>query len=188
MAILAYNEILPKRIIVHNDDPCEVTASWVFQKQKRKPVNQVKMRNLKTGSLVEATFHANEKAEEAEVESRPMKFIYSRNGEWWFSPLNNPSERVSVSADAVGDGGKFLKANEEVQTLWFDERLIQVRIPVKVELKVTEAPPNTRGNTAQGGNKLVTLETGATVTTPMFIEAGDVIRVNTDSGSYVERV
>ena len=188
MAILSYNEITPKRIINYNDEPCEVLSSWVFQKQKRKPVNQVKMRNLKTGSMVEATFHVNEKAEEAEVESRPMKFIYSRNDEWWFSPADKPAERTSLSADTVGDAGKFLKEGTEVQTLWFDERLIRVKLPVKVELKVTEAPPSNRGNTAQGGNKLVTLETGATVTTPMFIQTGDIIRVNTESGEYAERV
>lgn len=187
MAILSYNEITPKKVILYNDEPCEVLSSWVFQKQKRKPVNQVKMRSLKTGSMIEATFHVSEKAEEAETEPRLMKFIYSRNGEWWFCPSDKPSERIEVPAEAVGTAGKFLKANEEVQTLWYDDRLIRVKLPVKVDLKVTEAPPNTRGNTAQGGTKLVTLETGATVNTPMFIEVGDIVRVNTESGDYVER-
>ena len=88
----------------------------------------------------------------------------------------------------MGDSGKFLKGNTEVETLWFDEKLFRVKLPIKMELKVTEAPPNTRGNTAQGGSKVVTLETGANIDVPMFINEGDVIRVNTETGEYVERV
>ena len=187
MATLNYNDITPKKIIDMNNEPYEVLSSWVFQKQKRKPVNQVKLRSLKTGSMMEATFHANEKAEEAEVETRPMKFIYSRNGEWWFCPPNNPSDRQEVDQNIIGDAAKYLKENTEVQTVWYDEKLIQVRVPVKVELKVVEAPPSVKGNTAQGGVKQVVLETGATVVTPLFIEVGDILRINTESGTYVER-
>ncbi|HET8581587.1 MAG TPA: elongation factor P [Candidatus Paceibacterota bacterium] len=187
MAVLAYNEITAKKIINYNDEPYEVLSSWVFRKQKRKPVNQVKMRSLKTGSMAEATFHASDKAEEAEVETRPMTFIYHRGDEWIFCPVGKPGERIPVPSSAVGEAGRFLKGSEQVDTVWFDEQLIQVRVPVKAELKVVEAPPSTRGNTAQGGTKLVTLETGATVTTPLFIETGDVIRINTETGTYVER-
>lgn len=186
--MLNYNEILPKKIIVLDDEPYEVLSAWVFRKQQRKPVNQTKLRNLKTGSVTERTFHQNDKVDEADIETRPAKFIYSRNGEWWFCHPEKPADRYTVPEDVVGPEGKFLKSNTEVQTAWFDEKLIQVRIPIKMELKVTEAPPNVRGNTAQGGDKVVTLETGATVTVPMFVEAGDVIRVNTQSGEYVERV
>lgn len=187
MATLNYNDITPKKIIEQNGEPYEVLSSWVFQKQKRKPVNQVKLRSLKTGGMMEATFHANEKAEEAEVERRPMKFIYARNNEWWFCPPNKPAERQAISNDVMGDAGKYLKENTEVDTLWYDEKLIQVRAPVKVELKVVEAPPSVRGNTAQGGVKQVIVETGAAVVTPLFIGVGDIIRINTESGAYVER-
>ena len=88
----------------------------------------------------------------------------------------------------MGGSGKYLTGNTEVDIRWFEEKPIQVKIPVKMELKVKEAPPNTRGNTAQGGNKVVTLENGVSLTVPMFIEAGDVVRINTDTGEYVERV
>jgi len=88
----------------------------------------------------------------------------------------------------MGDAGKYLISNVDVDMRWFEEEPIQVKIPIKVELKVTEAPPNNRGNTAQGGDKVVTVETGATFTAPMFIETGDVIRINTETGLYVERV
>lgn len=186
--MLSYNEITPKKIIIMNGEPYEVLSSHVFRKQQRKPVNQTKLRSLKTGSMLENTFHQNESAEEAEVETRPIKFIYSRGGEWWFCPPDKPRERFAVAEAVVGPQGKFLKENEEMDSLWFDDEMIQVRIPIKVELEVVEAPPNVKGSTAQGGVKPVVVETGATITAPMFIEVGDTIRVNTETGEYAERV
>ena len=186
--MLAYNEVLPKRIIIMDGEPYEVISAWVFRKQQRKPVNQAKLRNLKTGSTTEYTFHQPDKIEEAEVETKPARFIYERNGEWFFHEANNPSKRFSITEDLMGDAAKYLISNTDVDMKWFEGEPIQVKIPIKVELKVTEAPPNTRGNTAQGGDKVVTLETGASITVPMFIEAGNVIRINTDTGTYVERV
>lgn len=187
MAILSYNEITSKKIVTYNDEPYEVLSAHVFRKQQRKPVNQVKMRSLKSGSMAEVTFHQNDKLEEADVETRDMKFIYSKGDEWVFCPPDKPAERTTLSGNAVGDAGRFLKEGTIVQALIYDEEPIMIRVPIKMELEVTEAPPNIKGNTAQGGNKLVTLETGATVTTPMFIEIGDKIRVNTETGEYTER-
>ena len=172
--MLAYNEVLPKRIILHDGEPYEVVSAWVFRKQQRKPVNQTKLRNLKTGSMTEVTFHQSDK-------------IYSRNGEWFFHEAGDKSKRFTLDEDHVGDGGKYLREHTEVDVRWFDGEPIQVKVPIKVELKVTEAPPDVRGNTAQGGNKVVTLESGATIQVPMFIKQGDVIRINTETGDYVER-
>lgn len=186
--MLAYNEVLPKRLIIIDDEPYEVLSAWVFRKQQRKPVNQVKLRNLKTGSMAEHTFHVSDKVEEAEVESRPAIFIYERNSEWFFHEASDKSKRFTLDESHIGDSGKYLKINMEVEVRWFDGEPIQIKLPVKVDLKVTEAPPNTRGNTAQGGDKVVTLETGATVTVPMFVEAGNTVRLNTETGEYVERV
>lgn len=186
--MLAYNEVLPKRLIIVDGEPYEVLSAWVFRKQQRKPVNQVKLRNLKTGGVAEHTFHVSDKAEEAEVETKPAKYIYNRNGEWFFHEIGNPSNRFTIPEEMVGDVRKYLTANTEIEVRWFEDEPIQVKIPVKMDLKVTEAPPNTRGNTAQGGSKVVTLETGAPMDVPMFIETGDVIRVNTETGEYVERV
>ena len=186
--MLSYNEVLPKRLIIMDGEPYEVLSAWVFRKQQRKPVNQVKLRNLKTGSMAEHTFHVSDKAEEAEVESRPAIFIYEKNGEWFFHETSDKAKRFALSDDHVGDSGKWLKSDTEVEVRWFEGEPIQVKIPVKVQLKVKEAPPNTRGNTAQGGDKVVVLETGANLTVPMFIETGDVVRINTETGEYVERV
>lgn len=186
--MLSYNDVTQKRLIILDGEPYEVLSAHVFRKQQRKPVNQTKLRNLKTGGMTEHTFHVSDKVEEAEVETRQAIFIYERNGEWWFHEVGNPSKRFSTTDQHIGDAGKFLVGNTEVQTLWFEEALMQVKLPIKMELKVKEAPPNTRGNTAQGGNKVVTLETGANINVPMFIETGDKIRVNTETGEYVERV
>ena len=186
--MLAYNEVLPKRLIIHDGEPYEVVSAWVFRKQQRKPVNQTKLKNLKTGSTTEVTFHQPDKIEEAEVETRPAIFIYHKGGEWVFHETSDKSKRFTLDDSHVGDDGKYLKEHMHVEVRWFEGEPIQVKIPIKVELKVIEAPPNTRGNTAQGGNKVVTLETGAALTVPMFIETGDVIRINTETGAYVERV
>jgi elongation factor P len=186
--MLSYNEITSKKVIIFNDEPYEVLSSWVFRKQQRKPVNQAKLRNVRTGGALEYTFHQNDKVEEAELETKQALFIYSRGGEMWLCDPKDRSKRFSIPADIVGDTIKYLKENTIVDTVVFDENIIQVRIPIKVELEVTEAPPNVKGNTAQGGVKPVVLETGAVVNTPMFINVGDVIRVNTETGEYTERV
>lgn len=188
MSMLSYNEVLPKKLILLDGEPYEVLTAWVFRKQQRKPVNQTKLKNLKTGSTTEYTFHVSDKVEEAEIETKKAKFIYNRKGEWFFHDIDSPSERFSLTEEMVGDAGKFLTADTEVEVRLFDDKPYKITMPIKMDLKVTEAPPNTRGNTAQGGNKVVTLQTGATVNVPMFVEVGDTIRVNTENGEYVERV
>ena len=190
--MLAYNEVLPKKLVLVDGEPYEVLSAWVFRKQQRKPVNQTKLRNLKTGSTTEQTFHVSDKVEEAEVETRPAVYIYNRpsrtgNNEWWFHETDDKSKRFSIDDKQIGNARQFLTENTEVTMLWFEGQPIQVHIPIKMELKVKEAPPNVRGNTAQGGNKVVTLETGATLNVPMFIEAGNIVRANTETGEYVER-
>jgi elongation factor P len=129
-----------------------------------------------------------DKADEAEIDTRPGKYIYNRNNEWWFCNPKNPAERFSLGDDVVGEQGNFLLPNMEVEMQVYEEKIFSMKMPVKVDLKVTEAPPNIKGDTAQGGNKNVTVETGAVVSTPLFIETGDVIKVNTTNGEYVERV
>ena len=186
--MLAYNEVLPKKLIIVEGEPYEVISAWVFRKQQRKPVNQTKLRNLKTKSQTEMTFHQADKIEEAEVESRPAMFIYEKNGEWWFHEATDRSKRFQLTEDDIGDSSKYLTANTAVDVRWFEGEPIQVKIPIKMDLKVTEAPPNTRGNTAQGGNKVVKLETGASLNVPMFVETGDVVRINTETGEYTERL
>lgn len=187
MSVLSYNEILPKKVIIWNDEPYVVVSSHVFRKQQRKPVNVTKLKSLKSGRVVEYSFHQNENAEEADMDKKMITFIYESKGEYWFHEVGDKSQRFSLTQDLIGPAAKFMKANTEVEALLFDEEIIGVSVPIKVELEVTEAMPAVKGNTAQGAQKEVTLETGATIMVPMFINEGDIISINTETQSYVER-
>jgi elongation factor P len=126
--------------------------------------------------------------QEADLSTKPVKYLYTNRGEWWFASPTNPADRFSLAQDIVGPQGAFLKPNTVVDALIFDEKIIALKMPIKVELVVKEAPPAVRGNTAQGGTKQIVLETGATVNAPLFVNEGDIVRINTELGAYVERV
>ena len=185
--MLEYNEIKEKKVIIFEGDPYEVLSSHVFRKQQRKPVNATKLRNLITGGVTEHSFHVSDKAEEAELDKKPATFLYQNRGEYWFAEPNDPSKRFKLDPDVIGDQKRFLKANTIVDVLTFEERMISVRLPIKVDLRVVEAPPSIKGNTAQGGTKVVQLETGAELNAPLFVNEGDILRINTETGEYVER-
>ena len=186
--MLEYNEILKGKVILVGDEPYEVLDAHVFRKQQRKPVNQTKLRHLITGKVTEQAFHVSEKAQEADLSTKAVKYLYINKGEKWFCDEKNPADRFMLSEQTIGAGANFMKPNMIVEALVFDEKIIGIKIPIKMELRVTEAPPAVKGNTAQGGSKLITLETGATLNAPLFINEGDVVRINTETGEYVERV
>ena len=188
MAKLPYNEVKPKKVILWKDEPYLVLEAHVFNKQQRKPVNATKLKNLMTGKVMEVSFHQSEKIDEAEIEEKGAKYIYSRGDEHWFSDPNNPKDRFQIDSEVVGDKNLYIKEGDELSILTFNEKPIDLKLPIKVELKVTEAPPDVRGNTAQGGVKQVTLETGLSLPVPMFINEGDIIRINTETGEYADRV
>ena len=187
MAILEYNDVRPGVIIVLDGEPYECLSAHVFRKQQRKPVNATKLRNLKTGSVKEHSFGSSDKVAEAELESRPAKYLYVNKDEYWFCEANDPSKRFEIEETLLGEKMRFIKPNSLIDLISFNEKVIGVKVPIKVELKVTEAPPDFRGNTAQGGSKQVTLETGTVISVPMFVKEGDNIRINTIEGVYVER-
>ena len=186
--MLNYNEILPKKFIVMDGAPYEVLDAHIFRMQQRKPVNQTKLKNLITGKIAETTFHQADKVVEADLQKKEAKYLYNNRGEWWFCEPTVPSNRFKIAEDMIGSASKFLKQNSLIELLVFNEQTIGVKLPIKVELKVTEAPPAVKGDTAKGGSKVVTLENGATINAPLFINEGDVLRINTDTGEYVERV
>ncbi len=188
MSQLSYDEIKERKYIVFNGEPWEVLTSHVFRKQQRKPVNATKLRNLITGKVTEQSFHVSEKVEQAEIDSREVKYLYNNKGEFWFCEPSDPSKRFKIEEDLIGTQNKFLKKDSVVELLSFGERMIGVKMPIKVELKVIEAHPAVKGNTAQGGTKLVKVETGAEIQVPMFIKEGETIRINSETGEYAERV
>jgi len=192
MSQLQYNEIREKKIIIYNDEPCEVVDSHVARTQQRKPQNQVKLKSLISGKTIAATFHVSDSADEADINKSEVKFLYHNKGEYWFCDIDDPKNRFKLDEALIGSSGKFLKENENVAVMIWDndgeEKTIKLELPIKMELKVKDAPPAVKGNTAQGGNKIITLENGTTINAPMFISEGDTIRVNTETGEYVERV
>jgi elongation factor P len=187
MAMLEYNEIVERKYIVFNGEPWEVLTSHVFRKQQRKPVNATKLKNLITGKVTEQSFHVSEKVEEAEIDSKQAKYLYNNKGEYWFCDPTDPSNRFSLSEEIMGQRGKFLKVNSVIDVLSFEDTTIGIKMPIKVELKVVEAHPAVKGNTAQGATKIVKLETGAEINVPMFIKEGEIVRVNSETGEYAER-
>jgi elongation factor P len=188
MAILSYNEILQKKVIVYNGEPYKVLSSHIFRMQQRKPVNQTKLQHLVSGKVIEISFHQNENVPEADIETMDATYLYTNRGESWFAETGNPKNRFSFPEDMVHDKVQWLVQNSPVEVLLYNEKPMTVDIPIKMDLKVTDAPPAVKGDTATGGNKLVTLESGATVLTPLFINPGDILRINTETGEYVERM
>ncbi len=194
--MLEYNEITVRKYIVVDGAPYEVIENHIARTQQRKPQNQTKVKNLLTGRLSNMTFHAADKVAEAEIDTREAKYLYTSKGEFWFCEANNPAKRFKIPADVLGSKAMFLQANKVYDTLVFvnpesetgEGTIFGVKLDATVDLKVVEAPPGVKGDTARGGNKQIVLEGGAVVTAPLFVNVGDVVRVNTETGEYKERV
>lgn len=188
--MLEYNEVVERKYIVLDGQPYEVLTSHVFRKQQRKPVNATKLKNLITGKVTEYSFHVSEKVPEAEIDTREIKYLYANEnkGEYWFCLPEDQSKRFSFSLDEIGTRIKLIKPNTVISQLMFGEKTTGFKFPAMVELKVTEAPPNIKGDSATGGNKVVTLETGAIINVPLFVNEGDIIKINTETAEYKERV
>ncbi|MFA6095519.1 MAG: elongation factor P [Candidatus Paceibacterota bacterium] len=188
MAMLEYNEITVKKYIVIDGAPYEVLENHIARTQQRKPQNQTKVKNLLTGRLSNMTFHASDKVEEADIDTKEVKYLYNSRGVWWFSEANDPSKRFQISEEILGVQAKFLKPNFVYDAQIFNGEVFGVKLDPMVELKVLEAPPSIKGDTARGGNKNVVVEGGAVVSVPLFVNEGDIIRINTENGEYRERV
>ena len=176
-------------------EPYLVLEYNFLRMQQRKPVAQTKIKNLKTGKITSRMFHQNESFQEADIEKKKAMFIYSHRGEYWFQkpPSSTRAEdglkdRLMLKEDILGNTARYLVPNTEIIVDVFKDEVINVEIPVKMDFKVKEAPPGIRGDSAQGGSKEVVLETGFKITAPLFVNERDIIRVNTETGEYVERV
>lgn len=185
---LTYTDLKKGVLFVMEGAPYEVLDSHFLRMQQRKAVVQTRIKNLVTGKIVDRNFQPSDNFEEAEIERQSSLFIYANRGEYWFHEKGNPKNRFALTQEMLGEEARFLKPNTEVETMVFDGKVITVRLPVKMDFKVTEAPPAIKGNTAQGGSKVVTIEGGGKISVPLFVNEGDMIRVNTATGEYVERV
>jgi elongation factor P len=150
-------------------------------------VYRMKLKNLKTGKFIERTFKSGEEFEAMEKEYKDASYIYSDRRSSVFI-IKSDKQRISIPLELTQDKVKYIKQNSDVRLLYIDNELLSVEIPIKVELKVIEAEQAIKGNTATNVMKKVKVETGAELDAPMFIEAGDTIAINTDTGEYAERV
>ena len=187
MVALSYTDMQPGVFFRMDGAVYEVLGSTFSKKSRQKGSNQVRIRNIVSGATVSKTLRASDSLEEVRLEKESFVFVYAKGDEMVLHPQGVPSERITVSVGAAGRHD--LIPSGTVVVALVDKGVVQaVQFPIKTELKVKDAPPSVRGNTAQGGTKKVTLETGAVIAVPLFIEAGDVVRINTETGAYVERV
>lgn len=185
--MLNYNEIKPRKYIVVDGEPFEVVDNHVARKSQGKPSNQTKIKSLISGKVLEKTFHVSDTVQEADIEMRNIKYLYQKRDEVWFCAENDPKDRFMVPHDVLDNALLYLKGNDVVKGMYFGEDLIGVKLPIKVTLAVKEAAPAVKGNTAQGATKKVVLENGLEVSTPLFVNEGDRLVINTEKGEYVER-
>jgi len=183
-----YNEITVKKTVTMDGDPYLVLSNSIAKKDRQKASNNVRMKNLRSGNVIERTFHQSDVLEDAYLEKRTVKYLYTNRGESWFCEVNNPKERFSLPPAVVGDMPKFIVDNSEIDALLFEDKIMSINVPIKVELKVKETADAVKGNTSSGATKDATLMTGLVVQVPQFINNGDLIAVNTETGDYTERI
>lgn len=148
---------------------------------------RTKLKDIESGRVVEETFRASEKIEAVRMESRRMQYLYT-DGESFHFMDTDTYEQVALDAGFVGDASKWLKENDVASVMTADGQMLGVEPPMFVDLEVTETEPGVKGNTVQGGSKLATLGTGAVVQVPLFVEVGDVLKIDTRDGSYITRI
>lgn len=185
---IGVNQLKLKTFFIYEDQPYVVLETHHLKMQQRRPTVQVKMRNLMNGKILERNFAQSDVFEEADIQRQNVKFLYAHRGQYWFTDTEDPAKRFELSEEILAESTKFLKSNTILEVIVFENKVISVDLPVKMDFKVIEAPPAIRGDTAQGGVKQIKIETGATLNAPLFIEEGDVVRINTETGEYTERM
>lgn len=184
--MLNISEIKTGKAISINNEPYLVVFHQHSKTGRAGAVLRTKLRNLKTGAMLEKTFQGADKIEAADIAKTKAQYLYLDGSEFAFMD-STTFEQFSLPKSVIGNLSKYLVENTDVTILNYNNQPINIELPVKMEFKVVEAPPAIRGNTADGGTKLVTLETGIKVSTPLFVKVGDILRINTETGEYVER-
>ncbi|MFV9614636.1 MAG: elongation factor P [Gammaproteobacteria bacterium] len=186
MATYSTNQFKNGLKIILDNAPCSITENIVVKPGKGQAFNRVKMKNLKTGRVLERTFKSTESVEAADVDEMNVEYLYN-DGEYWHFMEPVSFEQYAADVVAVGDTAKWIKAQEVcVMTLW-NGSPISIAAPNFVELAVAQTDPGLKGDTAQGATKPATLETGSEVKVPLFINEGDILKIDTRTGEYVSR-
>ncbi len=187
MASYSTNEFRSGLKIMIDGDPCSIIENEFVKPGKGQAFNRVKIRNLKTGRVLDKTFKSGESLEAADVMDIAMQYLYS-DGEFWHFMDPESFEQQAADANAVGDAQQWLKPQENCDVTLYNGSPISVTPPNFVELEIADTDPGLKGDTAQGGTKPATLETGVVVKVPLFLEIGEMVRVDTRSGEYMSRV
>ncbi len=187
MANYSTNEFKRGLKIMIDGDPCSIIENEFVKPGKGQAFNRVKIRNLKTGRVVEKTFKSGESVEAADVMDRDMQYLYN-DGEQWHFMDESTFEQLAADADVVGEEKKWLKEQDVITVTTWNGALISVTAPNHVVLTVTNTDPGIRGDTATGATKPATVETGAVVMVPLFVDIGDQLKIDTRTGDYISRV
>ncbi|MCR9278092.1 MAG: elongation factor P [Pseudomonadaceae bacterium] len=187
MASYSTNEFKSGLKVMLDGDPCSILENEFVKPGKGQAFNRVKMRNLKNGRVWERTFKSGESLEGADIMETDMEFLYSDGEFFHFMRTDGSFEQVAATTEVVGDAKDWLKEQDVCQLVLWNDDPIGVSVANFVELEVVETDPGLKGDTAQGGTKPATLTTGATIKVPLFVNIGDVLKVDTRSGEYVSR-
>lgn len=187
MASYSTNEFRSGLRIMIDGDPCVIVENEFVKPGKGQAFNRVKIKNLKTGKTLDKTFKSGDSVEAADVVETNMQYLYA-DGEFWHFMLEDTFEQFAADEKAVGEAKQWLKEENVCQITLWNNTPILVAPPNFVELEIIETDPGVRGDTASGGVKPASLSTGAVVKVPLFVEQGEIIRVDTRSGEYVSRV
>lgn len=185
--MLSINNLKSGLIVLIEKEPYQILEVKHLHMGRGGSSIQTRIKNLKTGQVFSRNFKPSDAFQEADVGKRKVIFLYSHRGEYVFAEKENPQNRLTLKEE-IWDIKKWLKPNTELEAIFLDAQLISISVPIKMGFRIIESPPGLKGDTQQGGTKLATIETGAKISVPLFINEGDIIRVNTQSGEYVERV
>lgn len=186
--MISFSELKKGSMIIVSGQPYQITEASFLFKGRGSSVLKTRLKNLKTGNVISKTFHPSDEFEEAHIERIIIKFLYSHRDNFCFCEKGNPSERFFLTKEAIGEVSDLLKENMVLDGFSFKGEIINISLPIKINLKVTESPPGIKGDRSQGGTKIVKLETGAKINVPLFIKKGDIVEVNTENGTYVRRI
>lgn len=181
------NEFRPGLKLLIDGDPCTILDSEFVKPGKGQAFTRIKIRNLKTGRVLERTYKTGDSVPAADVMDLELQYLYNDGDIWYFMDMGS-YEQVEAGNQAMGDAGQWLTGEEHCAVTLWNGAPLSVQAPNFVELTITETDPGVRGDTASGGAKPATLETGATVKVPLFVEQGEKIKVDTRTGEYVSRV
>ncbi len=185
--MLNFNEIKLGSIIKINNGPYIVVSAQHLKMGRGGAVLKTKLKNLIAGNILEHTFKGSDKAEEADIVRTKADFLYNEGDEYHFMDQES-FEQFQIKKENIGTQANFLKDGIMVDILNYEGNPVSIKLPIKMEFRVASAPPGVKGDTASGATKQIELETGAIINAPLFIKEGDTIKVNTETGEYVERV